>query len=247
MELIREPFNFNGQLKSIDDILSVTVDKVQRFNHIPSIEEIGELQLFIAVCSAVHLRVRLKKEPQYNEFGQIDRNSLVTDMTFRQRVLVQQSFINIMREHGKCYDFMLFGDEMTCILDTTFQNDIDELFEQLAKVNSMMSVISKKSMKYGLSALEWGLGVHYGDAFVSLHRHLSDNILFNWSGTACHLARDLSSRAIDNAPNTVYSSEVFFQNLKDKYKELMRKENDYTYTANIINRPIKDWQNENLD
>lgn len=247
MELIHEPFDFNGQLKTIDGILAVSADKVQKYNYIPSQDEIGDLRLFVAVCSAVHLRAKLKKEIRYNEFGQIENSNQTTELTFRQRVMVQQSFINIMREHGKCFDFMFYGDEMTCILDTTFQNEIDELLEQLAKVNSMMNILSKKSQLAGLSALEWGMGVHYGNSFVAVQRILSNDTRFNWSGSVFQLARFLSEKAIDNAPNTIYSSDVFYNNLKDKYKELMRKDTDNIYKANIINKPIKDWQTENLD
>lgn len=247
MELIHEPFDFNGQLKDIDSILAVSADKVQTFNYIPTRDEIGDQHLFIAVCSAVHLRAKLKKEIKHNEFGQIEESSHTTELTFRQRVMVQQSFINIMREHGKCFDFMFFGDEMTCILDTTFQNDIDELLEQLAKVNSMMNILSKKSQISGLSAIEWGMGVHYGNSFVAVQRFLSNDIRLNWSGSVFSFARLLSKKAIDNAPNTIYSSDVIFNNLKDKYKELMRKDTENIYKANIINKPIKDWQTENLD
>lgn len=53
--------------------------------------------------------------------------------------------------------------------------------------------------------------------------------------------------ALNDAPNTIYTSDVFYQNLKDKYKDLMRKKETGIYTANIINRPMKDWQTENLD
>ena len=53
--------------------------------------------------------------------------------------------------------------------------------------------------------------------------------------------------ALNDAPNTIYTSDVFYQNLKDKYKELLRKKDTSIYTANIINRPIKDWQTENLE
>lgn len=246
MELIHEPFDFNGQLKDMDSILAVSADKVQKFNYIPSFDEIGDLHLFVAVCSAVHLRAKLKKEIKSNEFGQIEKSNKSTELTFRQRVLVQQSFINIMREHGKCFDFMFYGDEMTCILDTTFQNDIDELLEQLAKINSMMIVLSKRSQLAGLSALEWGIGVHYGNSFVAVQRFLNNDIRFNWSGSVVSSACSLSEKAIDNAPNTIYSSDVFYNNLKDKYKELMRKDTDNIYKANIINKPIKDWQTENL-
>lgn len=247
MELIHEPFDFNGQLKNVDNILAVPVDKVQRFNHIPKSEEMGDLPLFIALCSVVHICVRLKRIVPYNEFGQADKNIMAKEMTFRQRVIVQQSFINIMREHSKCFDFIFSGDEMTCILDTTFQNDINELFEQLAKLNSIMSVISKTSQRFGLFAMEWGMGVHYGEAFVSVQHYHLDDVDFNWSGTSWHIARSLSGKAIDNAPNNLYVSDVFYHNLKDQYKDLMRKVNENTYTANIINKLIKDWQTENLD
>jgi hypothetical protein len=78
------------------------------------------------------------------------------------------------------------------------------------------------------------MGVHYGNSFVAVQRILSNDTRFNWSGSVFQLARFLSEKAIDNAPNTIYSSDVFYNNLKDKYKELMRKDTDNIYKANII-------------
>ena len=179
-------------------------------------------------------------------FGESDKTNQSV-ITFRQRVISQHLFINLMREHQKCFDFMFFGDDMCCALDTAFQTDINELFELLAKLNSMLSILSRKSMQVGLSALEWGIGAHYGETFVTINRYQTRDEHFNWSGLAFQTSFDLSNMAINDVPNTIYTSDVFYKNLKDKYKELMRKKETNIYTANIINRPIKDWQTENLD
>ena len=246
MEILHETFDFDRSLKDIDGILTVTSEKVHKFPRIPTLEEIGDLQLFVAVCTVVYVRLRPKQDMSLAAFGaSVSGRSQV--ITFRQRVLAQHLFVNLMREHKKCFDFMFFGDDMCCALDTTFQTDINELLELLAKLNSMLNILSRKSEKVGLLALEWGIGAHYGDSFVAVNRYLTQNERFNWSGLAFQTAFDLSNMALNDAPNTIYTSDVFYQNLKDKYKELLRKKDTSIYTANIINRPIKDWQTENLE
>lgn len=246
MEILHETFDFDRSLKDIDGILTVTSEKVHRFPRIPTLEEMGDLQLFVAVCTVVYVRLRPKQDMSLAAFGaSVSGRSQV--ITFRQRVLAQHLFVNLMREHKKCFDFMFFGDDMCCALDTTFQTDINELLELLAKLNSMLNILSRKSEKVGLLALEWGIGAHYGDSFVAVNRYQTQNERFNWSGLAFQTAFDLSNMALNDAPNTIYTSDVFYQNLKDKYKELLRKKDTSIYTANIINRPIKDWQTENLE
>lgn len=246
MEILHETFDFDRSLKDIDGILTVTSEKVHKFPRIPTLEEIGDLQLFVAVCTVVYVRLRPKQDMSLAAFGaSVSGRSQV--ITFRQRVLAQHLFVNLMREHKKCFDFMFFGDDMCCALDTTFQTDINELLELLAKLNSMLNILSRKSEKVGLLALEWGIGAHYGDSFVAVNRYQTQNERFNWSGLAFQTAFNLSNMALNDAPNTIYTSDVFYQNLKDKYKELLRKKDTSIYTANIINRPIKDWQTENLE
>lgn len=246
MEILHETFDFDRSLKDIDGILTVTSEKVHKFPRIPTLEEIGDLQLFVAVCTVVYVRLRPKQDMSLAAIGaSVSGRSQV--ITFRQRVLAQHLFVNLMREHKKCFDFMFFGDDMCCALDTTFQTDINELLELLAKLNSMLNILSRKSEKVGLLALEWGIGAHYGDSFVAVNRYQTQNERFNWSGLAFQTAFDLSNMALNDAPNTIYTSDVFYQNLKDKYKELLRKKDTSIYTANIINRPIKDWQTENLE
>lgn len=246
MEILHETFDFDRSLKDIDGILTVTSEKVHKFPRIPTLEEMGDLQLFVAVCTVVYVRLRPKQDMSLAAFGaSVSGRSQV--ITFRQRVLAQHLFVNLMREHKKCFDFMFFGDDMCCALDTTFQTDINELLELLAKLNSMLNILSRKSEKVDLLALEWGIGVHYGDSFVAVNRYQTQDERFNWSGLAFQTAFDLSNMALNDAPNTIYTSDVFYQNLKDKYKELLRKKDTSIYTANIINRPIKDWQTENLE
>lgn len=246
MEIIHEPFDFNSQLNEIDEVLSVSGDKVTKFQSIPSLEDIGDLKLFISVATVVFLRLRRKPDTSYGAYGE-DNRKMPQQVTFRQRHSAQQIFVNLMREHVKCFDFMFFGDDMCCVLDTAFQTDINELFELLAKFNSMLNILSRKGELTGLPALEWGIGAHYGETFVSVNRYQAQDERFNWSGLAFQTAFDLSNMALKDAPNTIYTTDVFYQNLKDKYKELMRKKESGIYTANIINRPMKDWQTVNLD
>lgn len=247
MAIIHNEYDFNGQIKEIDEIFALTGEKVPRFHYLPSQEEIGDLKLFVSVCAVVYLHIRPKQDASVASFGESVTAPKQSVVTFRQRVSIQQTFINVMREHAKCFDFMFFGDDMVCVLDTTFQPDVNELFEQLAKLNSMLSILNRKSQLAGLTAIEWGIGAHYGEVFVSVQRHHTNDIRYNWSGLAFQITYDLSLTALNDGVDTIYTTDVFYQNLKDKYKDLMHKKANGFYSASIINRPIKDWQTDNLD
>lgn len=239
MELYHESFDLDATIKHIDEVLALEGDRVKKYPHIPNFEELGSLNLFIATCTVVYIKVRIKVS--------FDNAFKGKKVTFRQRECFQTIVTNILREHPKCFDFMMNEDEMACIIDTPFQSDVNVLFEQLAKINSMLGILSKKSQLVGLEALEWGIGSHYGEAFVSAQRYHDGTPSFNWSGRAYTYSRYLSDKAIDNNQSSIYTSEVFYKNLKDEYKEMMRSESENIFSANIINRPIQNWQTENLD
>ena len=136
MELYHEGFNLESMLRYVDEVLAAEGDKIAKFPHIPDLTELGDLNYLIAICTVVYVKA----------------NKAVT---FRQRESFQRIVTSIMREHPKCFDFMMHEDEIACIIDTPFQSDINVLFEQLAKVNSMLSILSRKSQLSNLDPIKW--------------------------------------------------------------------------------------------
>lgn len=239
MELYHESFDLEATLKHIDEVLATVGDGVKKFPHIPNIDDLGDLDIFITTCTVVYIKIRLK-----SSFDNFLNNKLVT---FRQRESFQSAVTSILREHPKCFDFLMHDDEIACIVDTPFKEDINMLFEQLAKINSMLSILNKKSQLAGLEPFEWGIGSHYGETFVSSQRYHDGPPTFSWSGYAYSYSRHLSGKALDNNQRVIFVSKVFYDNLKEEYQELMRLESEEVYTANVINRFIQNWQTENLD
>jgi len=239
MELYHEGFDLESMLRYVDEVLAADGDKIKKFPHIPDFTELGDLNYLIATCTVVYVKMNLN----------LTYDSLFKDkvVTFRQRESFQRIVTSIMREHPKCFDFMMHDDEVACIIDTPFQSDINVLFEQLAKVNSMLSILSRKSQLAGLEPMKWGIGSHYGSVYVSVHRYHDGTPSYTWSGKTLNYARQLSEKAFDGGSRSIYTSEVFYKNLKDEYKNLMRLEEGAEYSANIINRPIQNWETENLD
>lgn len=236
MELYHESFDFEGMLKHVDEVLASDGDKIKKFPHIPDLDEMGSLDMLIATCTVVYVKMSLNQT--------MFKDKVVT---FRQRESFQRIVTSIMREHPKCFDFMMHDDEIACIVDTPFQSDINVLFEQLAKINSMLSILSRKSQLAGLEPIKWGIGSHYGIVYVSVHRYHDGTPSYTWSGKTINYARDLSDKGYEDGSRSIYTSEVFYKNLKDDYKNLMRIEESMDYSASIINRPIQNWETENLD
>ena len=240
MELYHESFDFEGMLKHVDEVLASDGDKIKKFPHIPDLDEMGNLDMFIATCSVVYVKMGIINLSLNN----LAKNKVVT---FRQRENFQRIVTSIMREHPKCCDFMMHDDEIVCFVDTPFQSDVNVLFEQLAKINSMLSILSKKSQNAGLDPIRWGIGTHYGSVYVSAQRYHDGSPSYTWSGKTYIRSRQLSEKAFQNETRAVWTSEVFYNNLKDEYKALMRVEEGADYSANIINRLIQNWETENLD
>ena len=239
MELYHESFDLDTTLKHIDEVLATVGDGVKKFPHIPDIDDLDNLDIFITTCTVVYIKIRLK-----SSLDNFLNSKLVT---FRQREGFQSAVTSLLREHPKCFDFMMHDDEIACIVDTPFKEDINMLFEQLAKINSMLSILSKKSQLAGLEPLEWGIGSHYGETFVSTQRYHDGPPTFCWSGSAYTYSRYLSDKALDNKQRAICISKVFYNNLKEEYKELMWSETEDVYSANVINRFIQNWKIENLE
>ncbi len=238
MDILHEIFDFDATLKQLDKVLASDGDSVKKFSHVPTLEEMGDLDYYITTCTVVYAKVRVKPSIDSALKGKV--------ITFRQRECFQRIVTRLLQEHPKCVDFMMHDDEIACIIDTPFQTDIHLLFEQLAKLNSLFSILSKKGKQVGLDSLEWGIGAHYGECYVSAQRYYEGAPSFNWSGYAYNYAHFLCDKALENTQRPIITSDVFYKNLKDEYKEMMREEGDL-YSANVINRPMSDWQTQNFD
>lgn len=239
MEILHETFDFDATLKQLDKVLASDGDSVKKYSHVPTLEEIGDLDYFIANCTVVYAKVRIKTTLSSALEGKA--------ITFRQRECFHRIVTSLLQEHPNSVDFIMHDDEIACIVNTPFQTDIYSLFEQMAKVNSMLSILSKKSQQLGMGTLGWGIGAHYGETYVSVQRYHDGSPSFNWSGYTYNYARFLCDKAIENSNRAIMTSDVFYRNLKDEYKEMMREEEGNLYSANVINRPMSDWQTQNLD
>lgn len=239
MAIIHEVFDFDATIKQLDKVLASDGDSVKKFSHIPTLDEMGDMDYYIANCSIVFARVRIKASIESEPRGKV--------VSFRQRECFYRILTKLFQEHPKCVDFIFHDDEIACIVDTPFKTDIHQLFEKMAKLNSMLSILDQKSQHAGLEPMEWGIGAHYGETFVTVQRYNAGNPNFTWSGYTYNYAHFLCEKAIENSQRPIISSEVFYKNLKDEYKEMMHKEDGDLYSANVINRPIADWQTKNID
>ena len=239
MEILHEAFDFNATLLFIDKILASDGEHIKKFSHVPKQEEIGELECFISTCSVVYVKLRVNAKSDSTKNGKT--------VSFRQRECFYRIVTKVLQEHPSCVDFMIHDDEVVCIVDTPYKTDIHLLFEELAKVNSMLSILNQKSQQAGLVPLLWGIGAHYGDSFVSVQHYHEGQPRLTWDGYAYNYAFFLCEKALDNNERPIVTSKVFFDNLKEEYKQMMREEKDNIYSANVINRPIMDWQTENLE
>lgn len=238
MGILHETFDFNATLSFIDRILAPGGEPIKKFSHVPEQEEIDELECFISTYSIVYVKLCVNTKLDSTKSGKT--------VSFRQRECFYQIVTKVLQEHPSCVDFMIHDDEVVCIVNTPNKNDIDLLFEELAKVNTMLSILNQKSQQASLVPLLWGIGAHYGDSYVSVQYYHEGQPRLIWDGYAYNYAHFCCEKALDNNERSIVISKVFFDNLKKEYKQMMQEEKDNIYSANVINRPIYEMANREL-
>lgn len=230
MGILHETFDFNATLSFIDKVLVPDGEPIKKFSRVPEQEEIGELECFISTYSIVYVKLRVNAKSDTTKSGQT--------VSFIQRECFYQIVTKVLQEHPSCVDFMIHDDDVVCIVDTPNKPDINLLFDELAKVNSMLSILNQKSEQAGLSPLLWGIGAHYGDSYVSVQHYHEGQPRLTWDGYTYNYALFLCEKALDNNERPIVTSKTFFDNLKNEYKQMMLEEKDNIYSANVINRTI---------
>jgi class 3 adenylate cyclase len=236
-----------ASLERLDEIIATPRGNFEEVKELPDRDRLTYANGFYALCSAVFVDLRESSElpNHYN------RPSLAK----LYRAFISES-IAILNSNAKAREINIVGDCVWGVFNTPKKDDINDLFDRTAMLNSMMKVLNYKFEKAGYSTpIRAGIGIAYGRALMIQAGYKGTGIYdVVYMGDVVNYASKLAARAnvhrTDLGPYT-YSPPVYLENdivynLTDKYKGFVQKDsaND-CYTADIVNIVMNDWFKEN--
>ncbi|RIQ21053.1 adenylate/guanylate cyclase domain-containing protein [Jiangella rhizosphaerae] len=241
MEATNKPYDHVAGVGRIDSILSIPQSNYEELDTLPSRDKLTFTNGYYANKTvAVFVDIR-------------DSSSLPDIYKRPALARLYRAYISemvaILNSHAKAVEVNIVGDGVWAIINAPCKSDIDEVFETVAKMNSLMKVLNYKLKKanYG-TPIRAGIGASFGRALM-IKAGLSGSGINDvvYMGDVVNRAAKLASKGSNGygaAP--IYLSNVFVSNLKDEYQAWTTK--DWThdcYTASVINSAMDEWYENN--
>lgn len=235
MESTNKNYDLDTSLARIDEILDASNDSFEESDSIVDRSKLTYTNGFYVYATALFVDIR--------------DSSNMTDAHKRPVLAkIYRSFISemvaLMNGHSSCKEVNINGDCVWCVCETNYKADIDGVFSLAAKACSLVDILNFKLSKRGYQTYEVGVGIDYGRALMIKAGNegsgLNDVV---WMGDvvnqACHLSNEANSGYFDKR---VFLSNVIFDNLNDKNKDLCSKDGGRNiYQADVINIGMSDW------
>ena len=133
------------------------------------------------------------------------------------------------------------------IFDTTYKNDVDELFSVAAKVSSMIDILNWRFDKKGYDQIDVGIGLDYGRALMLKAGYKGSGINdVIWMGDVVNGASVLCSYGNKRYNDKeIMVSSTFQDNLNDHNKDLLSWNSDRScYNGYVVNTAMNNWLKE---
>ena len=133
---------------------------------------------------------------------------------------------------------------MSGIYNTPRQPDIDAMFSDAARINSLVKTLSRKLEERGLHKINACVGMDYGHSLMVKAGYAGSGIneIF-WIGDVFTRAAQLRDYAIthNDAESTFVSTKIFI-NLGEYHKKLLRKHPSHNcYMGDVVNVTMDEW------
>lgn len=241
MEATNKAYDHLSGVGRIDSILAIPQSNYEEVDTLPSRDKLTFSNGFYANKTvAVFVDIR-------------DSSSL--PVTYKRPALARlyrayiSEMVAILNSHAKAVEVSIVGDGVWAIYNTPYKSDIDEAFEIIAKMNSLMKLLNYKLKKANYNTpIKAGIGASFGRALM-IKAGLSGSGINDvvYMGDVVNKAAKLAAKGnATYGAAAIHLSDNFVGNLKDEYRGLATKAwaTDW-YTADVINSAMNDWYGEN--
>ena len=236
METKFKNYNFKESFKRIDDILDETDESFEKLKSIPSRNNLTYKNGFYVDCTAISVTLR-------------DTKHLPTKFTLPVLTKIYRSFISetvaILNSNNLCVDIRINGDCVSGVYNTPQKTDIDTVFNDAAKMTSLVKVLGCKLEERGHNKLNAAIGIDYDRSLLVKAGYAGSGIneIF-WIGRVFNRAAQLRSYASKNTGiESTYVSNKFFINLSEYHKKLLHKHPSHEcFYGDVVNVTMDEWQ-----
>jgi class 3 adenylate cyclase len=235
MEAKYSPYRFAESRDRLDEILDASDANYEELDSVPSRDRLTFVNGFYVNCSALFVDIR-------------DSASLPAKHKRPTLAKIYRAYISeliaVLKGDQDCREVTINGDAVWAVYDTPKKADIDGVFSDAARANSMVDVLNYKLKKKAISPVSVGLGMSYGRALMIKAGYKGSGIHdVVWMGDvvndAAHLAAIGRKTASDRA---LMLSEVFRNNLNATNQAMLRwNTTRKCYDGNIVNTEMNDW------
>jgi len=152
--------------------------------------------------------------------------------------------IAVFRNNPNSREISIEGDCVWGIFDTPSKADIDTTFSTASQAASLIDILNYKLSKKGISKINIGIGISYGNSLMIKSGYKGSGVNeVTWMGTLVAEAAKLCSYGNRSfSDHEIMVSKVFFYNLNDQNKSLLKYHSTYDcYHGNVIATLMNNW------
>ncbi len=232
-------YDFEKSRARIDEILKAEDSSYVELDYIPTRDKLTYTNGFYVNCSAFFIDIRKSSELP----NKYKRPTLAK---------IYRSFLSeivaTLNGNSSCCEIDIQGDSVWGIFDTKTKENIDELFDTVAKCSSIISFLNYKFKTKSIDPISVGIGLSYGRALMIKGGYDGSGINeVIWMGDVVNEASKLCSYANRTTfKHELMVSKVFYNNLNNHNRSLLSWDHVYScYTENILYGDMKNWFNKN--
>mgnify|MGYP006908816121 CR=1 FL=1 len=158
--------------------------------------------------------------------------------------ILVKAVYDILTENTHCRDVSTQGNYVIGIFDTPFKTDIDMVLDSVGKIKAVFNIAKKIRKSTQKDEMKIGVGMAYSKTLMSLCTR-GDNPVINWSGGAVDTAIKYSTKAAEES-SRVYATYTIYNNLKESYQKLFKKEDSDKYSSQPVNIAMDNWSKSNV-
>lgn len=238
MESNHITYDFDKSRDRIDDILDESDKSFKKLDSIPNRDKLTFKNGFYVNCSALFVDLR-------------DSSDLPNKHKRPTLAKIYRSYISevvaIMNGNENCEEIRIDGDCISGIYNTPKKPDIDSLFSDSARINSLIKTLNCKYKKRGIEPIKAGISMDYGRALMIKAGYSGSGLNeIVWMGDVVNSSSNLCGKANKGYGNKpVFASNVIYNNLNKHNKTLMSKNDTHNcYHGNIINTEMDKWHDK---
>ena len=235
METKTKNYDYKDSFRRIDEILDGTDKSLDELKSIPSRNNLTYSNGFYVKSSAIYVTLR-------------DSARLPSKFPLPILAKIYRSFISetvaILNSNERCVDIRITGDCVSGIYDTPHKSDIDEMFSDAARINSLIKTLNFKLAEKGMQQVSVGIGMDNGHSLMVKVGYSGSGINdVLWIGGVVNRAPQLCRYANKHKGiESTFVSYKIFVNLSDYNKKLLKKHPVHNcYFGDVINVTMDEW------